>query len=223
MSVSQPLLTELSQSEKSPVHAVIRHVPAVQAPVALAGAQVARQVPQLARSVLRLISQPSVAMPLQSPKPGLHDRIEHTPRVQLPRPLLTAHARPHTPQLEVSAPRLTSHPLSATPSQSANPSLHVNPHAPSEHVVRALGRVGQAIPQAPQWVGLVSTLVSQPLLAIASQLPKPAEQVAIEHAPAEHRPVALSYTQRVPHAPQLLTSVCKLTSQPLVTARSQSP
>ncbi|MFO0624722.1 MAG: hypothetical protein U0325_03830 [Polyangiales bacterium] len=65
----------------------------------------------------------------------------------------------------------TSHPFSAMPSQSAKPGLQVKPRRPAVHVGAALARVGQAIPQPPQWAGSVKVLTSQPLRAMRSQSP----------------------------------------------------
>ena len=69
----------------------------------------------------------------------------------------------------------------------------------------------QAVLQAPQWVALVRVSVSQPLVALPSQLPKPVSQAATPHAPAAHSwPVA----QAFPHAPQWVVSLARVTHEP---------
>jgi hypothetical protein len=56
------------------------------------------------------------------------------------------------------------------PWQMSNPGLQVNPHTPPEHVVVALARGGQTLPQAPQFV-VVFRGVSQPSLGLLLQSP----------------------------------------------------
>ncbi len=88
----------------------------------------------------------------------------------------------------------------------------------------ALAGAGQAIPHAPQCVGEVRVLVSQPLDAAPSQLPKPPAQMPTAQAPMRHTGVALSSAgQVIPHAPQLVTSFWRLVSQPSAAMRLQSP
>ena len=57
-------------------------------------------------------------------------------------------------------------------------------------------------------------LVSQPFAALPSQLPNPALHAATPHEPAEHAAVPFAAEHTVPHAPQLLTLVSRLVSQP---------
>ncbi len=80
-----------------------------------------------------------------------------------------------------------------------------------------------AAPQAPQCVGVVPRLVSQPLAATRSQSPKPARQAATVHAPAEQPAVALASEHALPQAPQFDTLVLVAVSHPLATDPSQSP
>jgi hypothetical protein len=81
----------------------------------------------------------------------------------------------------------------------------------------------QAMPQPPQWALLVRVWVSQPLVWMPSQLPKPAMQEVMEHAPAEQTEVALESVHALPHAPQLVALLRRSVSQPLLAAPSQLP
>ncbi len=92
-------------------------------------------------------------------------------------------------------------------------------HAPPLQAALPLANE-QRVPHAPQLFTSAERGVSHPLLAVPSQLPKPALQLAIEHAPL-HCGVAFAKAQRVPHAPQLFTSL-SATSQPFAGERSQS-
>ena len=93
---------------------------------------------------------------------------------------------------------------------------------PVEHAAVACGSE-QVRPHIPQLVADVLRLVSQPLAAFASQLPKPALHAATAHAPLVHAGVALGSEHARPHAPQWLTALRVLVSQPLATFMSQSP
>ena len=74
---------------------------------------------------------------------------------------------------------------------------------------------GQTTPQAPQWVGLLVTLISQPSAGLLLQLAKPGL-----HAPTAHmlfwqvRVPFATRAQARPQPPQLSTSEARLTSQP---------
>jgi hypothetical protein len=74
----------------------------------------------------------------------------------------------------------------------------------------------------PQALTLLVSVVSQPLAALASQLPKPAAQ-AIEHVPALHVGVPFTVLHALPQLPQLLRLVLVLVSQPLALTLSQLP
>ncbi len=176
----------------------VTHVPAEQrVPVA----QARPQVPQL-----RLSLRTFTHAPAQSTVPDAH---EHAPDAQACPP---EHARPHAPQLALSLCRFTH-----TPAHSICPDGHT--HAPVTHDCPPV----HARPHAPQLVLVAVRLVSQPLAGLLSQLPKPAMHVPSAHDPDAHVAVALAKTQRWPHAPQWLTSLAKVTSQPLVTLPSQLP
>jgi hypothetical protein len=64
--------------------------------------------------------------------------------------------------------------------------------------------------------------VSHPFERLASQFPKFVLQ-AMEQAPSAHPAVPLLLLQTVPQAPQLVTLVCVLISQPFVATPSQLP
>jgi hypothetical protein len=66
-------------------------------------AQRVPHMPQLAVSLWVLVSQPSAARPLQSPKPGRQPPKRHVPLSQPAKPLGAEHARAHAPQLFVSS------------------------------------------------------------------------------------------------------------------------
>ena len=90
------------------------------------------------------------------------------------------------------------HPLHALPQPSQGPT----PHAPvAQTALVACGGVAQAFPHAPQCAGAVLRLVSQPLLALLSQLPQPGSQAA-KHRPVSHVGVAWLVLHAFPHAPQ---------------------
>ena len=78
----------------------------------------------------------------------------------------------------------------------------------------------QAAPQPPQFEVFVPRFVSQPLVAVASQLPFGAAQ-AIEHAPLLQVGVPPAVLQGVAQPPQCVASVSRLVSQPLLARPSQ--
>jgi hypothetical protein len=47
--------------------------------------------------------------------------------------------------------------------------LHAKPHVADAHVAAALARAGHAVPHAPQLAAEVCVLISQPVVAFASQ------------------------------------------------------
>lgn len=150
-STSQPLPKLPSQSSRLPLQFVIVHAPAEQAtPVTNApGTHAVLHAPQCATSDVRSISQPSVAMPLQSPRPGAQAcpqaPAEHVATV----PPGAGQAVLHAPQLAGSVATAVSHP-SIPPLQSANPGEHSRAHAPPRHTGRALGAPGHALSHRPQ-------------------------------------------------------------------------
>ena len=130
-------------------------------------------------------------------------------------------ATPQPPQFAVLVLRLTSQPLPGRRSQSAKPVLQVNPHAPARHCAVALAGAGQALLHAPQWATAVWLSVSQPLVRLPSQLPKPVLQRSMAQVPASHEGVARGNAQLRPQAPQWEVLVVRLASQPLAAMPSQ--
>ena len=173
-------------------------------------------------SVAVLVSQPFAALPSQSVKPGEHEYM-HAPAAHEATVLgRGAHARPQPPQWATVLVVLTSQPLAAFMSQLAKPVLHVpTPQVPIAHAAVPLAGVAQALPQAPQWASVLARVVSQPLAALLSQLPRPAAHIVTAHVPLLHAFVPPGSVQRVPHALQLFTSVRVLTSQPFIVEPSQ--
>jgi hypothetical protein len=75
--------------------------------------------------------------------------------------------------------------------QSANPGLQANVHLPPMHCA-LLALVGvQGLAHPPQWLGVLSSDISQPSLTPPLQLPQPLLQV-IEQVPFEHEGVPLA-------------------------------
>ena len=154
------------------------------------------QLPQWAVDVTRFVSQPSVAMPLQSPYPARHE-YPHTPAKHIAVALGgIVHEVPHAPQLFTSVGSARQLPLHAV-----IPVGHTVMHTPAMHAIP----LAQASPHVPQWV-LVSSAASQPLLATPSQSPKPVRHV-YPHAPTAHVAVVFAGVgHTLPHVPQWFTS-----------------
>jgi hypothetical protein len=88
----------------------------------------------------------------------------------------------------------------------------LEPHVLFAHVAVAHGLLfGQTLPQAPQFWGLVAVLVSQPSAGLLLQSAKPALQATSWQVPPLQAPVPLAKLHWWPQAPQLLTSVSRLT------------
>lgn len=211
---SQPVDASPSQSAYPVLQLAIVHCPETQASVAFARLQTAPQLPQLFTFVFRFTSQPSTGLPLQSAYPGLQLLIVHTPALQVETAFGSEHWLPQAPQLPALVVRFTSQPSDATVLQSPNPLLQLAmAQAPATQAAVALGRL-QAREQPPQLETSVRVLTSQPLDASPSQSAHPVEQAATAHCPEVQVEVALGSTQAAPHAPQLVTEVCRSTSQP---------
>ena len=162
------------------------------------------QAPQLA-GLLRLASQPSAGLLLQSANPALQEAILHDPVVHEGVAWLVEQALPQAPQL-VGLVRLASQPSMGLLLQSANPApQEAILHDPFVHDGVAL-LVEQALPQAPQLVGLLR-LASQPSAGLLLQSANPLAQEAILHDPFTHDGVALLVEQALPQAPQFFGSV----------------
>jgi hypothetical protein len=143
------------------------------------------------------------------------------PFAQLVVPLAFVQAVPHEPQFAVVVFRFTSHPVDAKVSQFPNPALHATEHTAAEQEAVPLVPL-QTVPQAPQLAVLVFLFVSQPFVALPSQLPNPALQTGA-HTPLEQEVVPFTFVQTLPQAPQLVMVVLVLVSQPFVAIASQLP
>jgi hypothetical protein len=217
--VSQPFEAWPSQLEKPALHALITQLPVAQVAVALARLQAVPHEPQLV-SVVRLVSQPLVALLSQLPQPALQVKLQ-APELQAVVPWALVQALPQLPQFCVLVLRLTSQPFDARPSQSAVPAAQVaQPQAP----LTQLGVVGQVhtFGQLPQWFTLVLRLVSQPPAGFESQSPKPAAQVGL-HTPAVQVVVPFVFVQAVLQSPQCVVSLVRLVSHPFAALLSQLP
>src|SRR5438105_4058931 len=96
------------------------HAPALHEGVPFTDEQPAPHALQLSTSLLRLTSQPSAALLLQSANPALQ-AMAQTPLLHEGVPFTDEQAAPQALQLPTSLLRLTSHPSAALPLQSANP------------------------------------------------------------------------------------------------------
>ncbi len=224
-SVSQPLLALPSQSPSvEGMHTCVdSQRPALHRAPAPGNEQRVPQAPQWVALVPRLVSQPLLGSPSQSPKPSLQRARVHAPAAQPATPLATTHALPQAPQWAGAVASSTSQPLAGSPSQSAKPASQVAPQRESSQVAVACGRAGQALRHAPQWAGLAARSTSQPLAAAPSQLPKPVAQTTA-HAPLMQAGVELGAAAQVlPQAPQWGAAEVTSVSQPLLATPSQSP
>jgi hypothetical protein len=200
---SQPLLALPSQSPKPALHWNAQR-PAQKA-VALAGrAQRLPQAAQLSGSLSRLRHAP-----VQSVSPA-EQVATQAPLVHVwPAPQRT----PQPPQLVLSVRRFTSQPSVGELLQSEKPGVHmVSAQPETTHAAAALAKL-QRTPQPPQLV-IESSWVSQPLLALPSQLPKPVLQV-MPHAPlAQNAEPLAGVAQAMPQPPHAATSVWVLRQTP---------
>jgi hypothetical protein len=116
---------------------------------------------------------------------------------------------------------LVSQPSAGLPLQSPKPGLQLaTAQLPPAHAGVPFA-MEQALPQAPQWPTVVLVLVSQPSAGLPLQLPKPGLQLATAQVPFTHAALPFAMEQAFPQAPQLLTSLPTLTSQPSATAPLQ--
>jgi hypothetical protein len=114
---------------------------------------------------------------------------------------------------------LVSHPLATLPSQLPKPAEQPMEQEPPEQLGVPL-TLEHAAPQLPQFAALVFVLVSQPFVALPSQLPKPGSHPTSWQVPLEHDSVAFGMSHATPQAPQLVR-VFRLVSHPLVGSPSQ--
>ena len=184
--------------------------------------QMRPQAPQLRLSEARLVSQPLVVLLSQLPKPAVHVPSRQEPVTQVAVALGKTQGRPQPPQWLVLLEKSASQPLATLVSQSPYPAPQsMRTHTPPAHVGVPLVLL-HARPHAPQFVAEVASVVSQ--LPLPSQSAEPGMQMLRPHMPMTQvaaRPVMLGQT--VPHMRQLVVSVLRLVSQPLLGSRSQSP
>jgi hypothetical protein len=122
----------------------------------------APHAPQLVVVLVRLVSQPLVATPSQSPKPVLQ-RKPQAPDPQVVVALARAgHALRHAPQLATSVVVLISQPSLAVALQSEKPGTHAKMHALEAQVPKALGGSAQTRPQAPQLARSEARVAQEP-------------------------------------------------------------
>jgi len=109
---------------------------------------------------------------------------------------------PQAPQLLTSLVVLVSQPLAALPSQLAQPALHEPMAQALPTQVEVACAALHTLPQELQLLTSLVVLTSQPLVALPSQLAKPAEQ-AMEHELPEQVGVPPFQLPPEPHPPQL--------------------
>ena len=199
LSDSQPLRALPSHWPKPDAQTML-HIPPMHDGVPPVEAQAIPQPPQWL--VLLLVLMQPAPTDEQSVV-GIEQVAAHMPDEQR---VPAAQTVPQPPQLLLSVSGLTQTPLQET-CPMAQTQVPIEQKEPPVH----------ARPQAPQWVLSAARLVSQPLVALPSQLPKPALQVPRAQAEAAQEAVALGKTQRLPQVPQWLTAVRWSTSQPLPT------
>jgi hypothetical protein len=151
------------------LHAVIWHAPVEHDAVAFAGVHGTPHPAQFV-SELSCVSHPFPVFPSQSPNPPVHAAHPQVPALQLGVPDGQLQTVPHVPQLLTFDSRLVSQPLFGLPSQLPQPAEQVGTHAPDVHVVVPFAFV-HVLPHVPQLLGFAPVFVSQPLLALPSQLP----------------------------------------------------
>jgi hypothetical protein len=220
VSISHPSADLLSQSANPAVHDAMAQLELLQMGVALAGAHVVPQPPQLLTSFVVLTSQPSVASPLQSAKPVLHMATLHIELAHPALALFTTQTLLQALQLLGSFVVLTQWvPPQSVGALAGQPETqpegeHTGVEAP--HAAECV-----AVLQPPQLAGCVMS-VSQPFAATPSQSAKPALQDAIAQLDPLQVAVACGVLHTFPHAPQLLGSLIVLTSHPVDAFWSQS-
>ncbi len=210
---SQPFDGSPSQLPKPALQVPIAHVPAEHTGEAFASVQTRPHMPQFAMPVRTSTSQPSAALPLQLPKPGVHAATVHAPRAHPAVAFGRAHDRPHMPQWAGVVLVSVSQPFAALPSQSPKPEVQVYLHVPASQLAVLFARDAPGVPHAPQAVTLVRRSVSQPFAASPSQFAKGAVQLPTPQTPLRQTGVAFGATQRVPQPPQFSVLDC-VSAQP---------
>ena len=178
---SQPLLARPSQSAKPALQAPIAQVPLLQVAAAFANVHLVPQALQLLTSVFKLTSQPLVAEPSQLPEPAVQAPIVQALLTQLAAALVNVHLVPQPPQLFTSFVVLV--PQVAPGGQVARPAPQVLYPHPVLVQTGVPPVVGHLVPQALQLLISELRLISQPLVALPSQLAKPELHVPIAQVP----------------------------------------
>src|SRR4029079_6708467 len=149
-----------------------------------------------------LVSQPLAALVSQLPKPALQVPSVQLPPGQVSLAFARSHSTPQLPQLAVVVSEV-SQPFPVLPSQSPRPGEQPEiPHVPfTQFGVPPVAE--QMLPQVPQLVMSVLRVLSQPFVALPSQLLKPALQAPSVQVPVAHDSLAFARSQVTPQPPQL--------------------
>jgi hypothetical protein len=255
--VSQPSAALALQSPKPAAQVATVQRPPAHPAVALGTSQAVPQPPQLRGSPVRSTSQPLVALRSQSPRPALHVARPHTPATQAGVPPATEHAVEQLPQWAVAAEvhlaavgrvgvavgeAVVAAHDGARPARAgargvggvaraaagsavggAHPQVglaavgldavavleahHAGGHArPREAAREGVGALRGRPPQEPQLAALRRTSVSQPLVALPSQSPKPVAHERWRTPPPRRRRSRWGVADGAPQAPQWVTS-----------------
>ncbi len=239
VAVSQPFAALPSQLPKPTLQAPRPQVPAVQVGEFEFGNEhampqpAAPPAPQCAGLVRVLVSQPLLSMLSQFPRPALHAMLHAPPLHDGVPPVLgqaLLQAAADVPQCVTSVRIETSQPSAATPLQSAVPPPQVSVEKPQTPMLQVavppLAGGGHTWPHAaaaevPQLAVFAAMLTSQPSTGLWLQSAKPALQLPMAQRPLAQVAPALANWQRLPQAPQFITSVVVAISQPLVALPSQ--
>jgi hypothetical protein len=167
---SQPSFDTPSQSANPALHAWMTQAALVQAVALTFGpfAQMWPHPPQLFTLVVTLVSQPSLATPLQSAHPELQPAMTHAAAEQAGT-LFGAFAQtwPHMPQLFKSVEMFVGQPAMGIPVQLANPAWQLPLHVPMLQVAVLLGPVMQAMPHPPQLFVSEARLTQDPAQVVS--------------------------------------------------------
>ena len=167
--------------------------------------QARAHMPQLVLSVWRSRQTPEhMVWPVEQ-------MVRHTPAEQS---CPAAQTRPQPPQWLLSTCVLRQ-----APEQLLVPASQDTRQVPLEHTWPA----AQGAPQPPQWLRSMVRFTSQPSSALLLQLPKPAAQAPMVHAPAAQPAVPFGMEHSRPQTPQFAASVEVVVSQPLAGLLSQLP
>jgi hypothetical protein len=206
-----------SQSAK-PLSHVMPHMPLMHEGIAFGAAgHELPHMPQFA-FVSSVASQPSPAMPLQSPKPASHVSSAHLPFVHAALPFANEQALLQNAQSSI-VPSGVSQPSAVFALQSAVPGMQgFGWHLPCLHVSKAV----HCVPHVPQLLGSLESSPSQPFAGSLSQSSNPALHAPSVQLPETHAAIAFCAVHKVPQVPQFAGSVAVTASQPLLASASQS-